>query len=173
MKMNTPENAMIQVDLAATKAWILADDMRRATDDFAQHGERCRISMEQCFNEASRAPHGIIVNRDAIHAMRAYLAEMTITAPQDLLTALFTRRLITNDDQKKRMYKDTARVLTRDPETPDVYTRVCFEMWQASRTMIERYLSLNLGDHLGIFYRIDHQDMPPDEREKVFHSFQL
>jgi len=173
MKVNAPENAMIRVDLAATKAWILADNLRRAGADFAQHGERCRISMEQCFNEASRAPHGIIVDRDAIHAMRAYLAKMIITAPKDLLTALFTRRLITDDDQKKWMYQDTARVLTGDPETPDVYTRVCFEMWQASRTMIERHLGLNLGDHLGIFYRIDHQDMPPDEMEKVFHSFRL
>lgn len=129
--------------------------------------------MQQCFDEASRTPHGIIVSRDAIHAMREYLAEMNITASQDLLDALFTRRLITDDDRKKWMYQDTARVLTGRMETPDTYTRVCFEMWQASRTMIERRLGLNLGDDLGIFYRIDHQDMPPDEMKEALHNFRL
>jgi hypothetical protein len=173
MKVNAPENIMIRMNLTMTEAWIGADDLRRAADDFAQHGETCGISMQQCFDEASRAPHGIIVNRDAIHAMRAYLAKMIITAPPDLLDALFTRRLIAGNDRKKRMYQDTARVLTVRMETPDRYTRVCFEMWQASRTMIERHLGLNLGDDLGTFYRIEHQDMPLDEREKASLALRL
>ncbi len=173
MKVNAPETAMIQMDLATTKAWIKADDLRRATADFAQHGEICGISMQRCFADASRAPHQIIVHRDPVHAMRKYISEMNITALKDLLDALFTRWLIADDDRKKWLYGDTARILTTNQEIIDPYIRVCFEMWQASRIMVERYQGLNLGDNLGTFHRIRHEPMHPYLSEKMCSSFRL